>query len=95
MWLKATVCVMLAVAIAMSLLALRQRRIDQMHHIAAHHREMRQARQNLWELQVHIANELKPATLKDAVQQAGLELEPVIPVRAVETADARGAGHGR
>lgn|GEM_PF-3289526 len=95
MWLKATVCVMLAVAIAMSLLAFRQRRIDQMHHIAAHHREMRQARQNLWELQVQIANELKPAAIKDSVQQAGLELEPVIPVRGVETAEAKGRTHGR
>jgi len=87
MWLKAAVCVILAVAIAMSLLALRQRRIDQMHQIAAHHREMRQARQQLWQLQVQIADELKPASLQESIKQAGLELEPVIPVTATEKAD--------
>ncbi len=96
MWLKAAVCVILAVAIAMSLLALRQRRIDQMHQIATHHREMRQARQQLWELQVQIADELKPSALKKSIQQAGLELEPVIPVPVTEKADlTRRVARGR
>lgn len=82
MWLKAAACVILAAATAMSLLALRQHRIEQMHQMAAYHKEMRQSRQNLWQLQVEIADHLRPDKLRAAVQRTGLELQPVVPLES-------------
>lgn len=79
MWLKAVACVILATITAMSLLALRQHRIDQMHQMTAEHRKMRQSRQALWQLQVSISRQLEPGQLQTAVQQAELVLEPVVP----------------
>jgi cell division protein FtsL len=84
MWLKAAACVLIAAATAMSLLALRQRRIDQMHQMATYHRQMRQASQSLWELQVEIADQLRPERLRQSVAQAGLKLEPVVTLEGVQ-----------
>lgn len=91
MWLKAAACVILAAATAMSLLALRQQRIDQMHQMASYHKQMRQTRQNLWELQVQIADDLRPDKLKAAVLRTGLELEPVVPLDSTSVASSSGS----
>lgn len=88
MWLKATVCVVFAAATAMSLLALRQKRIDLMHEMAEHHAQMRHSRQELWQLQVEIADRLKPDKLRQAVQRTGLALQPVIPLEKENTPHA-------
>lgn len=96
MWLKATVCVVIAAATAMSLLALRQKRIDLMHEMAEHHSQMRQSRQDLWQLQVEIADRLKPQQLQQSVERTGLVLEPVIPLKDDGRPNrtlVRGAGH--
>lgn len=61
------------------LLDLRQRRIDAMHDMALLHKNMRQQREALWQNQFHIAERVRPDELTDAIERAGLDLEPINP----------------
>ena len=64
-------------ALAAALLGLRQQRLQMQHEMTRMHGRMDAARQQTWDLQVRIAEGTQPLVLQEALQRAGLELEPL------------------
>ena len=59
------------------LLLLRQQRLADMHQMAELHAAMDQDRKALWDLQVRIAEHSRPVAIEEAVDRAGIRLEPI------------------
>jgi len=68
-----------AALIGAGLLSLRHQRLAMMHEMTELHRQMDRTRRQTWDLQTRIAEASSPATLRRAIERAGLELEPVAP----------------
>jgi len=77
MFAKLLTCMAGLVIIGATLLGLRQYRQTLRHDMATMHREMNEARKDVWRLHVRIAERIEPGRLKDAIERADLELEPV------------------
>jgi len=67
-----------ATLVGTMLYAMRQQRLQYMHQITALHSQVNQHRQDLWDLQTKIAKSVGPMKLHESIEQAQLELEPVI-----------------
>ena len=71
-----TVVIMTA-AIGAGLLGLRQQQNNDRHTIAAIHASMRKDREAIKDIQIRIAEQTQPETLRRAIERAGLRLEPI------------------
>ena len=67
------------VVIGAALLELRVQRQQLHHQLALLHMEIDRARQHTWDAQVRIAQHSAPATLRETLERAGLDLEPTAP----------------
>lgn len=76
---KLLVVIVGAAAIGAALLGMRQQRLQIMHQMAQLYRQMDQSRQETWDLQVEIAQRIRPEALRAAAERASLVLEPVMP----------------
>lgn len=63
--------------IAAHVLSLRNQRFVVNHQVARLHQQMDGARQSLWESQVRVAEQLKPAALEHKLSVAKMKLEPI------------------
>lgn len=72
------VLIAFAILVGTMLYAMRQQRLQYMHQITALHSQVNQHRQDLWDLQTKIAQSVGPMKLHESIEQAQLELEPVI-----------------
>jgi len=75
---KFIMAIVLGLLMGVTLLELRQQRIDAMHDMAAMHRAMNRTRQTIWNHQAHINEAIRPDQLQQAIERSGLELEPII-----------------
>lgn len=66
-----------AALIGAALLSLRHQRLVMMHEMAQMHQQIDQARRETWDYQAKIAEAASPAALREAIERAGLELEPL------------------
>jgi hypothetical protein len=86
---KLAVSLIVAAAIGAALLGLRQQRVQTVSHMAALHAKMNGTRQSMWDTQVRIAQHANPQRLREALQRAGVEVEPIVvparPRRALPT----------
>lgn len=89
MFVKLLTVVVFATALAAALLSVRQQRLQAMHEMAQHHRQIDAARQATWDTQVKIAQRLRPGELREALERARLALEPVVPEDLVESGASR------
>ena len=72
------VLIAFAILVGTMLYAMRQQRLQYMHQITALHSQVNQHREDLWGLQTKIAENVGPMKLHESIEQAQLELEPVI-----------------
>ena len=75
MYAKLWVVVTSLAAISVALLGLRQKRLEVMHEIAVLNRQMNSDRQQMWDLQVRVAQDVSPPRLETAIDRCGLLLE--------------------
>jgi hypothetical protein len=78
-FIKVFTVIVLAIAMGMTLLVLRQRRVDAMYEMAAMHRQMTQARQSVWDYQTRIGEHMAPSRLETALDSAEVVVESIIP----------------
>lgn len=78
---KLIAVVVFATAVAAVLLGLRQQRLEMMNEMARMHGEINTSRQDVWDLQVKIAERMEPEALNAAIARVGLQLEPITPDR--------------
>lgn len=71
-----TVVVLLS-AVGAGLLGLRQQQLNDKHAMAASHAEMKEAREQIKDLQVRIAKMTRPEALKDAIDRVDIHVEPI------------------
>lgn len=76
-WWMLLALVMFAAVAGMALFAMRQQRLELMHNMVLLQQQMVRSRQNLWGLQAQIAQNTRPQALDQAIQHAGLQLEPI------------------
>ncbi|MCC7409252.1 MAG: hypothetical protein IT442_14395 [Phycisphaeraceae bacterium] len=60
------------------LLVLRQQQFEEAHRLVRAHKQIDQAQRELWQLQVQIAGELQPQTLRRTIQTLPVEFEPIV-----------------
>ena len=80
MFAKMFAVILSVVLLGMVLLNLRQQRLDAMHDMASLHQRVNQLRTAMWDSQTRIAEQMQPTRLRQAIQRAGLELEPLGPI---------------
>ncbi len=78
MFAKLMVLILAGTATAAALLWLRQQRLELAHDIANAHRQIDEARQATWDLQVKVACYVEPNSLNQALARAELKLEPLL-----------------
>lgn len=78
---KLLILIAAGTTVALALLALRQEHYVLSHQIAQTVREVDRSRQNLWQLQRQLAQEIQPQALKQAIEESGLQLEPILPTQ--------------
>lgn len=76
---KLIAVVVIGTALAAVLLGMRQQRLQMMHEMARMHSKINASRQEVWDLQVKIAERMEPEFLKAAIARAELQLEPITP----------------
>lgn len=76
-YLKTVFLIVAFTVIAARVLSLRQQRFEVNHQITRVHQQMDGARQSLWEGQVRVAEQLKPAALEHKLSVAQMKLEPI------------------
>ena len=76
---KLLTLIVFIIAIGAALLGMRQYRLNIQGDMTRLHHEMNQSRKELWDMQVRIARQTEPQALRQAVQRAQLELEPITP----------------
>lgn len=69
--------VILLSAIGAGLLGLRQQQLNDKHSMAQSHAEMKNDRETIKDLQVRIAKLTRPEALRDAIERARLEMQPI------------------
>lgn len=74
---KLALSLIVATAIGAALLGLRQQRVQTVSRMAALHAAMNSTRQTMWDTQVRIAQHANPQQLKEALQRAGVAVEPI------------------
>jgi hypothetical protein len=84
MFAKLTVVILAIVLTAAALLALRQQRYELGHQMVETTRRIDQARRELWEVRTHLAARVNPHTLNQAIAQAQLKLETLVPLDAAK-----------
>ena len=77
MYLKAIAMILCLAAVAAAILSLRQQRWQVQHQVANMHRQIENARRSVWESQVKVTAQLKPAALEHRIQIADLDLVPL------------------
>ena len=77
MTLRYLAVVVLLSAVGAGVLGLRQRQLNDKHAMAESHAEMKEAREHIKDLQVRIAKMTRPEALKDAIDRADLQVEPI------------------
>lgn len=90
--LAVVVCATMVMAV---LLGLRQERLRMMHEMARLHSKINASRQEVWDLQVKIAERMEPEFLRAAIARADLQLEPITPDALPTAAPAAGARRER
>jgi len=68
--------VLFAILLGMSLFVLRQQRLHLMNQVAVVYGQIQRSRQELWDLQVRIAEQAQPQKLREAIWRTRLDLEP-------------------
>lgn len=95
---KLIMVVVFAAAIGAVLLGLRQQRLQMSHEMAKMHAKINKARQETWDMQVRISERMEPEALKEAIERAKLDLEPITPGAPVpevnSTPKSRRVRHG-
>jgi len=76
---KVLFAILAAAAIGAGLLALRHQQLKLRNEMALLHTQMDQTRRETWDLQTRIATQASPDALRQAIEQARLQLEPVGP----------------
>lgn len=84
---KFAVLIIAVTVITVGLLALRHQRIRTAHQIMLQHKKINAARQEMWDMQLRIADLATPQALAQAIDRAHLELEPAVNVNGVNTLD--------
>ena len=77
MTLRYLVVVILLSAVGAGLLGLRQQQLNDKHAMAHSHAEMKEGREHIKDLQVRIARMTRPQALKQAIERARLNVEPI------------------
>ena len=77
MTLRYLAAVILLSAIGAGLLGLRQQQLNDKHAMAQSHAEMKNDRETIKDLQVRIAKLTRPEALRDAIERARLEMQPI------------------
>jgi len=77
MTLRYLAVVVLLSAVGAGLLGLRQQQLNDKHAMAQSHAQMKDAREDIKDLQVRIAKMTRPEALKDAIERAELQVEPI------------------
>lgn len=77
MTIRLLTAVLMTAAIGAGLLGLRQQQNNDRHTIAAIHATMRKDREAIKDIQIRIAEQTQPETLRRAIERAGLQLEPI------------------
>jgi len=80
MFAKLIAIIVFATVLGAVVLGLRQHRLETMHEMTRQHQRVDDMRQALWQLQDRIAEDCQPARLRQAIDAAGLELEPMTPL---------------
>jgi len=86
MFAKFTAVIVTAILAAAALLALRQRRFEVGHQMVDTTRKIDQARRDLWDVQTRLAARVDPRALEQALAQAQVKLEPLVPLDATKPA---------
>jgi hypothetical protein len=79
MYAKWLAMIVFAAAVAGALLTFRQQRFEAMNAMAREHGRINRAKQQMWDLQVRIADKMQPMALEQAIHRNRLELEPQVP----------------
>lgn len=87
MTLRYLAVVILLSTVGAGLLGLRQQQLNDKHAMAESHAEMKEAREHIKDLQVRIAKMTRPEALKDAIDRADLQVEPISRRPAAEDAE--------
>jgi hypothetical protein len=80
MFAKFTAVIVTAILAAAALLALRQQRFQVGHQMVETTRQIDQARRELWDVQTRLAARVDPRALNQAIAQAQIKLEPLVPL---------------
>lgn len=84
MYAKWLAMIVFATALAGALLTFRQQRFEAMNAMAREHTRINHARQQMWDLQVRIADKMQPMALEQAIRRSELNLEPQTPGAMVQ-----------
>ncbi|MEX2212860.1 MAG: hypothetical protein WD768_01950 [Phycisphaeraceae bacterium] len=77
MYLKSIAMILCLAATGAAILSLRQQRWQVEHQVANMHRQIENARRSVWESQVKVTAQLKPAALEHRIEMANLDLMPL------------------
>lgn len=77
MTLRYLAVVVLLSAVGAGLLGLRQQQLNDKHAMAESHAQMKDAREQIKDLQVRIAKMTRPEALNEAIERAQLQVEPI------------------
>lgn len=93
MTLRYLAVVVLLSAVGAGLLGLRQQQLNDKHAMAVSHAEMKEAREQIKDLQVRIAKMTRPEKLQEAIDRVDLRVEPIASRTSTtdETADTESA----
>lgn len=88
MTLRYLVVVILLSAVGAGLLGLRQQQLNDKHAMAEAHAQMKLDREQIKDLQVRIAKMTRPEALKQAIERARLDVEPISRNQAAPSTEA-------
>lgn len=79
MFLKSLTAIVFFAAVAVLVLSYRQQRLEMTNEMARLHHQMDKSRQQMWDLQVKIADHIEPPALAKAIERAHLKLDSATP----------------
>ena len=79
MYAKILSAIVIAAGIAVALVGFREQRLFLSHDMASCHERINLKRQQLWDLQSQLAEQVTPVTLTESIGVTSLEMEPVTP----------------
>lgn len=77
----------MAVVLAALLLSMRKQRVQTAHQIVQMRRSIERSRRGLWDLQLEVSRQLEPKTLRRAIEEVRLSLEPILASSGPERSD--------